>query len=256
MKEECIIEEYHPLEELGRSNFRAIMVKYLYGCKLYQHCNLVINKNNKKKVISCLKELMSDVHNLLTQSGVRYVICSGTLLGAYREGDFIQGDDDLDIRVDKYDWDKCVEILPQLADKYTIHKLRDVWYQLHCKMKTPGEPIHIDIVRSDFETVGSGDWPNVNYMFDKQLDMISISGLEVYGPNKDDIVPYLEMNYGKKWNVKMCHNVIYKHWIILVNVIFLVVVGVFVFLSVRVSKFFSIPAVILFIMVVISVVNN
>ncbi len=256
MKEECIIEEYHPLEELGRTNFNTIMAKYIYGCKLYQHCNLVVNKNNKEKVINCLKELMSDVHNLLVQSGVRYVISDGTLLGAYREGDFIDGDDDLDIRVDKYDWDKCVEILPHLADKYTIHKEQDVWYQLHCEMKTPGEPIHIDIVRSDFETDGTGDWPNVDYMFDKQLDTISISGLEVYGPNKDDIVPYLEDTYGKKWNVKMCYNVIYKHWIILVNVIFLMIVGVFVYLSVRRSKFFIIPAVILFVIVVISLVNN
>ena len=80
--------------------------------------------------------------------------------------------------------------------------------------------------------------------------------LEVYGPNKEDIVPYLEDTYGKKWNVKMCHNFKYRKFLILINVIFLLLVGVFIYMSIKKSKFFIIPTIILFVISIISLIHN
>lgn len=253
-------EDFIPAKEIKQYSFGFIMMKYLFGCRTFQHNNLFINKKNVEFTHKHLREMLSDIHNLFVEGNVRYLICSGTLLGAYREGDFIKGDSDIDMRVDEDDWDRCLELLQHLNEKYIIKKVNDKYYRVDSRLKLPGEPFHVDVVSSyrEHDTYSWDDveWPNVDYMFDKQLDTINISGLEVYGPNKDDIVPYLEMNYGKKWNVKMCHNFKHKNWIILANVIFLVIVGIFVFLSVRISKFFYIPAVILFIMVVISLINN
>ena len=251
----CIIEEYQVLEEIRKTNFKSLMRKFLYGCKLFPHCELTINEKNKKIVHNCLKDLMSDSHNFLVENNIRYIISDGTLLGAYRDGDFIDDDDDIDIRVDKYDWDRCVKLLSNLSDKYSIHKKHDKWYQVLCNIKTPGDPIQLDLASSDL-VLEHGDWIDVDYLFDKQLDLIRIGDMEVYGPNKSDIVPYLEKLYGKSWNVKMCYNAKYKKYIILLNVILLLLVGLFIFLSVRRSKFFIIPAVILFVLAIISLINN
>ncbi len=253
-------EEFIPAKEIKQYSFGFIMNKYLFGCRTFQHNNLFINKKNIEFTHKHLREMLSDTHNLFVKGNVRYIISDGTLLGAYREGDFIEGDSDIDIRVDEDDWDRCVELLQHLNKKYIIKKVKDKYYRIDSRVKLPGEPFHVDIASSYREhgtyTWDDVEWPNVDYLFDKKLDTISISGIEVYGPNKEDIVPYLEMTYGKKWNVKMCHNFKHKNWIILVNVIFLVIVGIFVFLSVRISKFFYIPAVILFMMVFISFINN
>tara|TARA_Y100001980_G_C14555788_1_gene345209 strand:- start:2305 stop:3069 length:765 start_codon:yes stop_codon:yes gene_type:complete len=250
-----IIEEFSVIEELSKTSLKNIMIKYLYGCKIYQHCNFVLNDTNRKIVKECLRQLLGDVHDLFVYYNIRYLICSGTLLGAVRDGQFIDGDDDIDIRIHKEDWDMCVKILSYLGRNYDIYKKHDKWYQVNCKVKTPGDPIHLDIVSSDLE-LEHGDWPNVDYLFYKPLDLIMINDMMVYGPNKDDIVPYLEMNYGKKWNVKKCYNFKYRKYIILVNVFFILLVCLFIFLSIRKTPFFVIPIVIFLLMVIISLVNN
>ena len=149
----------------------------------------------------------------------------------------------------------CVNILSHLGSNYDIYKKHDKWYQINCKVKTPGDPIHLDIVSSELETEHGG-WLNVDYLFYKPLDLIMINGMMVHGPNKEDIHPYLERLYGKSWNIKKCHNFYYKKHIILVNIFFIILSGLFIFLSVNNTKIFIIPTIIFLVMVIVSFINN
>ena len=75
-----IKENFDVMEELSNSNFKTIMTKYLYGCKLYPHSNFVLNDSNRNIVEGCLKKLMGDVHDLFIYYNIRYIIEGGTLL--------------------------------------------------------------------------------------------------------------------------------------------------------------------------------
>lgn len=252
-----VIEDFNPIKELKQYSFPFVMMKYLFGCKTYQHSNLMVNEKNNKFVYEHLYEMLKDIHNLFVKGNVNYIISDGTLLGAYRDGGFIEGDDDIDIRVDEYDWERCVQLINYLGSKYIIKKMNDKFYRVINKVYIPGEPLTVDIASSKRpETNVWPDWTNVDYLFDKPLDTIMLNDLEVYGPNKEDIVPYLEDTYGSNWNVKMCHNFKYRKFLILINVIFLLLVGVFIYMSVKKSKFYIIPSVILFILAVISLTHN
>ncbi len=254
-----IIEEFNPVQELRQYNFKFVMMKYLFGCKTYQHSNLLVNKKNNVFVYKHLKELLNDVHNLFVKGGVRYIISDGTLLGAYRSGKFIEGDDDIDLRVDEYDWEKCTALLPYLSKKYKVVKVKDKnnFYRVSSRAKISGEPLTVDIASSLRPKEDKWpDWVNVDYLFEKPLNTIKINGLEVYCPNEEDILPYLEHTYGKEWNVKKCHNLNYKNYLILVNCVFLLIVGLFIYLTIKKSPYYVIGAVILFILVSMSLVNN
>ena len=44
-------------------------------------------------------EILDYISDLCEKNGLRYWLCAGTLLGAYRHGGFIPWDDDLDIEM-------------------------------------------------------------------------------------------------------------------------------------------------------------
>ena len=56
-----------------------------------------MNKENAKL-------LLNDVTNVLEKCGLRYFLADGTLLGAIREGDFIEHDQDVDLGVFAEEW--------------------------------------------------------------------------------------------------------------------------------------------------------
>ena len=64
--------------------------------KKFAPIELKINPRGKFHIENGVKNL-SDVKGVLDSEGVTFWLSAGTLLGAYRDGDFIPGDDDIDI---------------------------------------------------------------------------------------------------------------------------------------------------------------
>lgn len=66
-------------------------------------------------------EMLQFIDTVCKKHGIRYWLCSGTLLGAVRHGGFIPWDDDVDIEMLKEDYDKFVKaMLSEKSEKYVL----------------------------------------------------------------------------------------------------------------------------------------
>ena len=54
--------------------------------------------------------MMKDVHVFLSKNGIKYSLCGGSLLGAIRENGFIPWDDDLDMMMDRENFNKFLSV--------------------------------------------------------------------------------------------------------------------------------------------------
>ena len=59
-----------------------------------------------------MTEMLRVIDGICRRHGLRYWLCSGTLLGAVRHEGYIPWDDDLDIEMMRPDYDRLMEILP------------------------------------------------------------------------------------------------------------------------------------------------
>ena len=69
------------------------------------------NEINLKLVQSELLSMMKDIHALCVENGVEYSLTGGSLLGAVRESGFIPWDDDMDIMVDRKNYNRLCEAI-------------------------------------------------------------------------------------------------------------------------------------------------
>ena len=60
-----------------------------------------------------MTEMLRVIDGICHRHGLRYWLCSGTLLGAVRHEGYIPWDDDLDIEMMRPDYDRLMEILPR-----------------------------------------------------------------------------------------------------------------------------------------------
>lgn len=56
-------------------------------------------------------EIFCQIKNILVKNNIQYMLCGGTLLGAYTLNDFIPWDDDFDMCIFEEDYDKAVDLL-------------------------------------------------------------------------------------------------------------------------------------------------
>ncbi len=61
--------------------------------------------------------LLKDIHEILTENGIKYVLGAGTLLGSYRHGDIIPWDDDGDICIRLEDHMRLFKLTPIFKKK-------------------------------------------------------------------------------------------------------------------------------------------
>ena len=68
-----------------------------------------------------LRNMLKDISEFCDQSGLRYYLCGGTLLGAVRHQGFIPWDDDLDVAMLREDYERFLEVAPKcLGNRYFI----------------------------------------------------------------------------------------------------------------------------------------
>lgn len=70
-----------------------------------------------------LLEMLREVDVLLRDGGVQYSLCGGTLLGAVRDKGFIPWDDDIDIMVNRHNFNKLLKLFRTTRD--TGYSLND-----------------------------------------------------------------------------------------------------------------------------------
>mgnify|MGYP002622118597 CR=1 FL=1 len=68
-----------------------------------------------------MTEMLVWLDGVCRKHGIRYWLCSGTLLGCVRHGGYIPWDDDLDVEMLREDYLRLLKVLPQeLPDRYAL----------------------------------------------------------------------------------------------------------------------------------------
>lgn len=79
----------------------------------WNHKDIPITKNTiSMETKKNYYDLLKDVHEILTENGIKYVLGAGTLLGSYRHGDIIPWDDDADICIRFEDHNRLMGVRP------------------------------------------------------------------------------------------------------------------------------------------------
>lgn len=191
----------------------------------FQHNNKIeVNEKTYNYVREYKKILLSKVVNILKKKNIKFVISGGNLLEYYRK-DIIYQDDDIDIRFDYNDFNKWFNYCLTLKkDKDTGHfydikkgiklchrtnqknkQLQNglqIWLipEKFKKLEKYKEyfnklDLHMDVVSSYLPFKKGNFWPDVQYFFNSELQIVKYLDTKVYIPNESNINKYLKDTY-------------------------------------------------------------
>lgn len=249
--------------------FKSLYKKYYYGRTIYPHTEFRVNKQNEELIERNLLKLLVEMTEFLEKNNIRYIISDGTLLGAYRKSSIIKGDDDIDMRIYKDDWNKFYKKIHKskfffnnyLISNSTFKPEDNRWLQIHCKIKTPAGTLHMDIVSSDLEARNplTNEWAfkKADDNFSLPTEPITINNITVQGPNKKLIEPILKDYYGNDFMVEKSHTHNDRPLIIGINVALSFVLIVLSIITYKYNKLIFIPTIITILALIISSsINN
>ena len=85
----------------------------------------VINSKTKVTVRELqleILEMMDEIHRVCEKNNIKYCLIAGSALGICNYKGFIPWDDDMDIAIERKDWEKFIKALEKdLSDKYYFH---------------------------------------------------------------------------------------------------------------------------------------
>lgn len=89
-------------------------------------CNIPQARGDLRLVQLGSVELLKRLHNFCNQHNIKYWLCYGTLLGAYRHRGFIPWDDDIDIAMMRDDYERFLGLI----DDFCVGGIRYLGYDL------------------------------------------------------------------------------------------------------------------------------
>ena len=79
-----------------------------------------------KRIWAVQLDLLNEFITICEKNGLQYFVWAGTLLGAVRHNGFIPWDDDLDVAMPRKDYDRFLEIAPQvIKEPYQLQTNRN-----------------------------------------------------------------------------------------------------------------------------------
>lgn len=77
----------------------------------------IISVEELKKIHNIQLQMLDEVHRICEKFNIKYIISGGTLLGAVRNGKFIPWDDDIDIRMERGEYNKFCDVCNRELDR-------------------------------------------------------------------------------------------------------------------------------------------
>ncbi len=167
-----------------------------------------------------LKKLTREFHCLCEDLGIKYWMTAGTLLGTYREGDFVRHDDDIDLCM------KLEDVITlkknNMGIKPFIGEWTGIWRYSKRGMKGCLDIFPTVLEDNKYHYIKNARklWPNeyfdsqdidqlVLYNFGKYDIENKIEDLYLYGPN--NLSKYVKRFYGDGWQKPIVY---YPHTVI------------------------------------------
>ena len=217
------------------NDIQRVKTKCENNKKYYQHSRVKYTEETAALMKITLRTLLSNIVNILNILNVKYTLGHGTLIGWARCGDFLEWDDDIDIRVHSKDWAKLSNIyktaskvdsnynitrvtindtviqvpfvqsdkrLSQLHEKRDINfRVLDIGYTELNHYTLVRDDIHLDLVSAECVDTSWATcfWRDITDAFTVPLIHTTMSGINVtVTPLFDSI---LTRQYGKNWRV-------------------------------------------------------